>query len=167
MKIGIICSPGGHLVQALSIVDSFKGHDCFLVVQNFPNMRMFNPSEVKRTYRLKVFPKYGFRIKITPGHYIWVGVYLSLLWDMFELIKIFAKEKPEVLFSTGSEIAIPAFYIGKLFFSTKLIFLESITRLKEISFTGKVVMPLVDLFLVQWENLTRKYRRARFIGRVI
>jgi UDP-N-acetylglucosamine:LPS N-acetylglucosamine transferase len=77
------------------------------------------------------------------------------------------KEKPDALFSTGSEIAIPAFYIGKFLFGAKLIFLESIARIKDISLTGKVLLPIVNLFLVQWEELLHKYKKAKFWGRVI
>jgi len=167
MKIGVVCSPGGHLTQALAILEAFKDHDCFLVIQSFPSVKTFNPPQFKKTYHLKILFNYGFGIKITSSRYIWLGVYITLIENMFELIKIFLKERPRVLFSTGSEIAIPAFYIGKLLFGTKLIFLESITRIKDISFTGKVIMPIVDYFLVQWEDLSKKSKKAKFLGRII
>jgi UDP-N-acetylglucosamine:LPS N-acetylglucosamine transferase len=94
-------------------------------------------------------------------------VYITLLENTIEILKILMKEKPDILFSTGSEIAIPTFYIGKFLFGAKLIYLESVARMKEISFTGRLLMPIVDLFLVQWEELARKYKKAKFWGRVI
>ncbi|HUL21092.1 MAG TPA: PssD/Cps14F family polysaccharide biosynthesis glycosyltransferase [Thermodesulfobacteriota bacterium] len=167
MKIGIICSAGGHLTQALSVVETFQGHDCFLVLQNFPTVKNFNPPQFFKTYHLKILFNYGLGIKITPRQIIWLGVYITLLQNMVELARIFIKEKPDVLFSTGSEIAIPAFYIGKFLFRAKLIFLDSIARIEDISLTGKVLLPIVDLFLVQWEELARRHKKARFWGRVI
>jgi beta-1,4-N-acetylglucosaminyltransferase len=167
MKIGIICSAGGHLTQALSVLETFEGHDCFLILQNFPTVKEFNPPEFAKTYHLRILFDYSLGVKITRNYTIWFGMYITLLENMIGIIKIFAKEKPDVLFSTGSEIAIPAFYSGKFLFGAKLIFLESIARIKDISLTGKFVMPIVDLFLVQWEELSSKYKKAKFWGRVI
>lgn len=167
MKIGIICSPGGHLTQGLSVLKAFEGHDCFLITQSFPTVKAFKSPQFEKTYHLRILCNYGLGVKISSSRYIWFGVYFTLLENMFELIKIFIKEKPNVLFSTGAEIAIPAFYIGKMLFGTKLIFLESITRIKDVSFSGKMVMPIADHFLVQWNDLAKKYKKAKFLGRII
>jgi beta-1,4-N-acetylglucosaminyltransferase len=167
MKIGIACSAGGHLTQALSILEAFEGHECFLILQNFPTVKKFNPPQFAKTYHLRILFNYTLGIKMTDQRTIWLGVYLTLLENTIEIIKILMKEKPDILFSTGSEIAIPSFYIGKFLFGTKLIYLESITRMKDISFTGRLLMPIVDLFLVQWEELAHRYKKAKFWGRVI
>ena len=167
MKIGVICSPGGHLTQALSVSEAFRDHDSFLVIQDFPTVKDFNPQGFRKTYHLKILFDYGLGIRVTPTDVIWLGVYLTLIENIFELIRIFIKEKPDILFSTGSEIAVPAFYIGKFLFGAKLMFLESITRIKDISGSGKFVMPITDLFLVQWEELAARFKKARFSGRII
>jgi beta-1,4-N-acetylglucosaminyltransferase len=167
MKIGIACSAGGHLTQALSLLEAFRGHECFLILPGFPHVKKFDPPQFARTYHLKILFNYALGIKITPQRTIWLGVYLTLLENTFEIIKILIREKPDILFSTGSEIAIPSFYIGKFLLGTKLIYLESITRMKDISFTGRLLMPIVDLFLVQWEELAQRYKKAKFWGRVI
>jgi UDP-N-acetylglucosamine:LPS N-acetylglucosamine transferase len=167
MKIGIACSAGGHLTQVLSLLEAFRGHECFLILPGFPHVKKFNPPQFAKTYHLKMLFNYALGIKITPQRVIWLGVYITLLENTFEILKILMKEKPDILFSTGSEIAIPTFYIGKFLFGAKLIYLESVARMKDISFTGKLLMPIVDLFLVQWEELARKYKKAKFWGRVI
>ena len=70
--------------------------------------------------------------------------------------------------STGSEIAILAFFLGKFFFRTKLIFLETVTRPKTPSFTARIVYPMTDLFLVQWETLLEKFGpKAQYRGRIL
>jgi beta-1,4-N-acetylglucosaminyltransferase len=167
MKIGIACSAGGHLTQALSLLEAFRGHECFLILQNFPTVKKFNPPQFTKTYHLKILFNYALGIKITPWHTLWLGLYVTLLENTFEIIKILMKEKPDILFSTGSEIAILTFYLGKFLFGAKLIYLESVARIKDISLTGRLVMPIVNLFLVQWEELAQKYKKAKFWGRVI
>ena len=167
MKICVICSPGGHLSQALSVMEAFHGDDCFLVVQDFDSVRDFNPDRFRRTYHLRLLFGYSLGLKMGRARCIWLGVYITLFFNFFSLLRILLKERPDVLFSTGAEIAIPAFYIAKFLLGAKLIFLESIARIKEISSTGRALLPVTDLFLVQWEELAEKYKKARYFGRVL
>jgi len=146
MKIGIISSTGGHLTEALSAFESFEGHDCFLVIQDFPSVKGIQLDEISRIYHLRIFLNYS----------IWTGVLLSLFVNLFQLISIFWKEKPDLLFSTGAEVAIPAFFIGKYLFGTKLILLESLARIRDLSSTGKVLYRISNLYLVQWPELLKK-----------
>jgi len=167
LKIGIISSRGGHLTQALTVLEAFKGHDCFLIIQKFPSVANFNHVQVRKLYYLKVFSNYGRRIRISRNFNLFPGIYFTLFRNSFQILKIFLTEKPDVLFSIGPEVAVIAFYIGKFLFKTKLIFLESVTRIKDISLTGKIVMPITDLFLVQHNDLTKKYKKASFWGSLI
>jgi UDP-N-acetylglucosamine:LPS N-acetylglucosamine transferase len=167
MKIGIACSAGGHLTEALSLLEAFRGYECFLIIPGFPHVKKFNPPQFVKTYHLKILFNYSLGIKITTQRVVWLGVYLTLLENTIEIIKILMKEKPDILFSTGSEIAIPTFYVGKFLFGAKLIYLESVARMRDISRAGRLLMPIVDLFLVQWEELAQRYKKAKFWGRVI
>ncbi len=157
-KIGIVTGSGGHLTEALSIIEAFQGHDVFLVVHNFPSLREIHLDEVKRIYRLRIF----------LGYSSLLAVFLTAFVNLFQFIRIFWKEKPSILFSTGAEIAVPAFYVGKIFFRTRLIFLETLTRVKDLSYAAKVLYPIVDLFLVQWPELLKKAGpKAVYGGRLI
>jgi len=157
MKIGIICSTGGHLTQALSAAESFEGVERFLVLQDFPSVKGIQLEEVSSIYHLRIFRNYS----------IWAGVVLSLFVNLFQLISIFWKEKPDLLFSTGAEVAIPAFFVGKYLFGTKLIFLESMARVEAPSSTGKILYHISDIFMVQWPELLKKIGpRALYKGRL-
>jgi len=72
-----------------------------------------------------------------------------------------------MIVSTGSEIALPAFLIGKFLFRSKVIYMECFTRIETLSGTGKVVYRFSDLFLVQWPELAAKYEKASYEGRLI
>ncbi len=157
-KIGIVTGSGGHLTEALSVMEAFKGHDVFLVVHNFPSLREIQLDEVKRIYRLRIL----------LGYSSLFAVFLTAFVNLFQFIWIFWKEKPSILFSTGAEIAVPAFYVGKIFFRTRLIYQECLTRVKDLSYGGKVLYPIVDLFLVQWPELLKKAGpKAVYGGRLI
>jgi UDP-N-acetylglucosamine:LPS N-acetylglucosamine transferase len=157
-KIGIITSSGGHLTEALSTIEAFQGHDVFLVVHNFPTLREIQLEEVKQIYRLRII----------FGYSSLFAVFLTAFINLFQFIWIFWREKPSFLFSTGAEIAIPAFFVGKIFFRTRLIFLETLARVKDLSYAGKIVYPIADLFLVQWpELLNPKRPKAVYRGRLI
>ena len=156
MKIGIIVSPGGHLDQALLVMEAFQNHEVFLISYVSENLKGFTYHGIKRTYWVKAFGDTK------------LGVFFSLLLSCFYFIKIFWREKPVVLFSTGAEITVPAFYIGKYLFGSALIFLESATRVKTPSLAGKLIFPIADLFLVQWDSLREILgEKARYVGRVI
>jgi len=139
-------------------MEAFKGHDVFLVVHSFPSLMEIQLDEIKKIYRLKIL----------LGYSSLFAVFLTALVYLFQFIRIFWKEKPSILFSTGAEIAVPAFDVGKIFFRTRLIFLETLTRVKDLSYAAKVLYPIVDLFLVQWPELLKKAGpKAVYGGRFI
>jgi UDP-N-acetylglucosamine:LPS N-acetylglucosamine transferase len=146
-KIGLICSPGGHLVEVLQLLEAFEGYPIFFLT--YKEKATLNR---KNTYWIMNFAR-------NP---------LYLIIGILKILLIFLKEKPKILFSTGAEIAIPSFYIGKFLFHTKLIYLECSAQVYRPSLTGRFVYPITDLFLVQWEPLLRQYGpRARYMGGLI
>jgi beta-1,4-N-acetylglucosaminyltransferase len=166
MKIGIVCSPGGHLSQALTVMDAFAGHTVFLITQDFPHLKGFALPRFSAIYKLGLIGRYSLGLKLSRRHFLWFGIYLTLVANFFALLRIYRKERPDLLFSTGAEVAIPAFLAGKVF-GTRLVYMESVTRTKSLSLTARVLMPFLDIVLVQWPMLCRVYRKARFMGRVI
>ncbi|NJF25149.1 PssD/Cps14F family polysaccharide biosynthesis glycosyltransferase [Thermococcus sp. Bubb.Bath] len=147
MKIALVCSHGGHLTEILYLMDAFKDHDVFFIT--YDNFRTRELSYEK--YLLE-------NIGTSP---------IKMLKAFFQIGIILAKEKPKVIISTGSEIAIPTFIIAK-FLGIKTVFIESWCRIKTKSGTGKIVYYLSDLFLVQWPQLLKLYgSRAKYMGAVV
>jgi beta-1,4-N-acetylglucosaminyltransferase len=97
-----------------------------------------------------------------------IGTSVSkMIFASFTIAGILLKEKPNIMVSTGSEIAIPAFYLAKLF-RIRTIFIESWCRVKVPSGTGKLVYAVSDVFLVQWQQMLNAYGpKAEFMGAVI
>jgi UDP-N-acetylglucosamine:LPS N-acetylglucosamine transferase len=79
--------------------------------------------------------------------------------------KVLRKEKPDVLISSGAAVAVPFFYLGKLF-GAKLIYIEVFDRIDKPTMTGKLVYPIVDKFIVQWEEMKQVYPKAVDLGSI-
>ena len=93
--------------------------------------------------------------------------FFKMFLAFFKFLKIFVEERPNLVISTGAEIAIPAFCIAKLL-KIKTIFVESWCRIEKPSGTGRIVYYLSDVFLVQWPQLLSKYgKKAKYMGAVI
>ena len=97
-----------------------------------------------------------------------LGMVAKNLWRMAKAyiwaLLILARERPDVVLSTGSEIAIPFLWIGKLV-GAKTAYVESWCRVRTRSGTGPLVYPVADLFLVQWPEVLNLYGpKARYEG---
>lgn len=144
------------MTQVLSVLKAFKGQNVFLITNKFPTVEGFTHKDIERIYYLKFFG-FGFFKTI-----------MSCLYNSLLCIKIFIREKPSIIFSTGSDITIPVFYLGKYLFRCKLIYLESLTRVHTPSLNARAVYRISDLFLVQWESLLLKFGdKAKFAGRIL
>ena len=93
----------------------------------------------------------------------------DFLWRFLKLLitarKIILREKPDVVISTGALISFPFCLFAKLL-GAKVVYIETFARVKDRSLTGRLVYPLADLFLVQWESLLEFYPKAIYVGGV-
>ena len=90
---------------------------------------------------------------------------LKLAKNFFQSMKIFLREKPDIVISTGADTAIPFCMIAKLF-GKKIVFIESFCRIKEPSVSGRIMYKISDLFLVQWKENLKFFPKAKFAGSV-
>jgi beta-1,4-N-acetylglucosaminyltransferase len=150
LKICLACSHGGHLREMQRLMPAFEGKDYFFVT-----FKSESSHRLERAY----FIEYG---------HGYVRERLTWLKTIFVALRILLKERPDVVISTGGgEIAVPFCYAGKLF-GAKVILIETLARMTTKSAAGRLVYPIADLFLVQWESLLEKYgRKAQYWGKVI
>ena len=148
MKVALVCSHGGHLTEMLSLIEAFEGIEFFFITY-----------DSQRTQSLP-YEKYLIKnIGTNP---------LKLGFSFIQILFIFLRERPKIVVSTGSEIAIPAFFLGKFIFNCKNVFIESWCRVTSTSVSGRIVYPMSDIFLVQWEQLLTIYgKKAQCFGGII
>jgi UDP-N-acetylglucosamine:LPS N-acetylglucosamine transferase len=126
-------------------MDAFKGHDVFFIT--YEGMMS---KGLEKKYTVNNLGKNPLRFLISIP----------------KMLHILMYEKPDIIISTGSEIAIPVFYIAWIL-GIKTMFIESLCRAKEPSLTGKIVYPVSNVFLVQWKQLLSKFgKKAQYWGSV-
>lgn len=149
MKICIVCSQGGHLTQSLQLLEAYSKYEYFFVTYH-----SIREEEIK---------------KIAPAYFI-ENISTSIFRMVkasFNAFRILNHERPDVIISLGSEIAIPFFYLAKVF-GMKTIFIESWSRINDGSLTGKLVYPVSNVFWVQWPQLLKVYGpKAQYKGAII
>jgi UDP-N-acetylglucosamine transferase subunit ALG13 len=83
--------------------------------------------------------------------------------NFLQSFKLFIKEKPDIVLTTGAGVALPMCYIAKLF-RKRIIFIESFCRVKKPSLFGRLIYPIANLTIVQWEPLLKYYKEAKYGG---
>jgi len=145
-KVCLVCSSGGHLLQLMRLKSWWKKHKRFWVT--------FNKQDA--IYLLKKERTYWAFHPTTRN-------ILNLIRNFLFAFKILLKEKPDIIISSGAGVAVPFFYTGKLL-GAKLIFVEAFTKVNSPLLTGRIVYPVADSFLLQWEGQKKFYPQAELIG---
>ena len=146
IKICLTCSHGGHLNEMLQLLESFEGQDVFYFCYDADTTRELDPA-----YLVPNMAK-------NP---------VEFLKNLFRVFVIFRKERPQLIVSTGAEIAIPVVLVGKLF-RCKAIYIECGAQVTTPSTTGRVMYHLADALYVQWPELLDAYGpRAQYVGSLV
>ncbi|NVO86108.1 PssD/Cps14F family polysaccharide biosynthesis glycosyltransferase [Hymenobacter terrestris] len=151
MKIGIAFSGGGHYLEAMNACKALlaEGQHSYFYV----------------TYRQKHRPAGNMRVHYVahPKHGWAIRRAALLLVNFVQSLAVYAKEKPDLIISTGADVTLSIMLIAKLY-RKKLIFIESGANVTKPSLTGRLVYRFADLFLIQWEELKPHYPRAIYGG---
>lgn len=168
MKVCLVATHGGHMSELLELLPAFEGYDLMLVTH--PSSR---DSELKR-FGKTYFTPFGFtsigllsKIMFRNTILMWIFLGLSIIAIFPWTLYVLWRERPHVIISTGAEVALPFFFLGGLF-RIRTIYLEGIARVVSASRTSKILYPLSDVFLVQWEELLHAFGpKAEYGGSVL
>ena len=78
-------------------------------------------------------------------------------------IRIWMKERPDFVITTGTMVAYP-FYLLAVLFHKKFVFIETFGRADMATVAGKMMEKHSDLFIVQWESQVKHYKKAVYGG---
>jgi UDP-N-acetylglucosamine:LPS N-acetylglucosamine transferase len=148
MKICLVGSSGGHLTHLYMLKSFWQDKERFWVT--------FNKDDAKSLLKDE---------KIISCYYPTNRSLKALLINTRLAWKTIRKEKPDVIISSGAAVAVPFFYIGKLF-GARLIYIEVYDRIDKSTMTGKMVYPITDKFIVQWEEMKKIYKKAINLGSI-
>ncbi|KAI9349629.1 oligosaccharide biosynthesis protein Alg14-like protein [Obelidium mucronatum] len=97
------------------------------------------------------------------------SLFASLI-AMVVCVRVFWSHWPDVILCNGPGTCIPLCVIAVVmrpFKRTKIIYVESFTRVNELSLSGKIAYRFSDRFLVQWPQLRQKYPKAEYLGKLL
>ena len=99
--------------------------------------------------------------------------FFSTLYALIYAFRTVLTCRPGVLLVNGPGTCIPvtlAACLGNImgWLQCKIIYVESIARVRRMSLTGKLLyrFHLTDLFVVQWPELQKVYPKSEYLGRV-
>lgn len=149
IKICLVGSSGGHLAHLYALKPFWQNKERFWVTFNKEDANSLLIEEKKYDC---YFPT-NRNIK-------------NLIKNTFLATKILKKEKPTVIISSGAAVAVPFFWLGKIFFGAKTVYIEVFDRIDKPTVTGKLVYPITDKFIVQWEEMKKVYPKAINLGSI-
>lgn len=148
MKICLVGSSGGHLTHLYMLKPFWQDKERFWVT--------FDKEDAKSLLENE---------KMYPCYYPTNRNIKNLIKNTFLAVKVLIKEKPDLIISSGAAVAVPFFYFGKLM-GAKLIYIEVFDRIDAPTLTGKLVYPIADKFIVQWEEMKQVYPKAVNLGSI-
>ncbi len=135
--------------QLLELADSWRGHDVFSVTT----------TEVLRG-RLE---EYGNVYVVGECNHKYP---LKVLRVLFRCVAVVCRERPDVVLSTGAAAGCLMCFISKMR-GAKIIWVDSVTNVRNMSISGRMIRCVADLYLVQWPELAEKYKNVEYAGAVI
>lgn len=134
-KIIVIASAGGHLTQALCACSKLSDFTIITDVNHLAGI----------SNKVVVFKSTQFNFFIH-------------LMNFFLGFFLFIRYMPKVVISTGGPIFLPFAVLARLF-GCKVIFIDTLSRVKELSNTGKMIkkLKLATYFICQWKAMAEKF----------
>lgn len=144
-KVLFISSTGGHLSEMLQLKDMFNRYDYKIITE-----------KTKSNLKLKKY--YGNKISYlvygTKDHKL--SYPFKLLYNCFKSLYFYLKIHPDYVITTGAHTAGPMCLIAKIF-GSRVIYIETFANINTKTITGKLLYPVSDKFIVQWDSMKKLY----------
>lgn len=148
-KICFAASTGGHFEQIMMLKPLMKKYESFIITEATKYKTSSN-NNIK-TYYIKQINRHE------------KSFLINLIRNTISTLRIYIKEKPDVIISTGALASIPICIVGKVF-GKRIIFIESFAKITSPTLTGKFVYKFADKFYVQWKEMEEIYPKAEYKG---
>jgi UDP-N-acetylglucosamine:LPS N-acetylglucosamine transferase len=143
----IICSSGGHLLQMLEMREAWAPFERLWVT--------FDKSDARSLLRdERVIHAFGPTNRSVR----------NLLRNLRLAARLLRQERPSAILTTGAGVAVPFAWIGRLM-GIRTIYVESVTRIDELSLSARLIAPVATQVFAQWPELAEPSAgRIRFAG---
>ncbi|WP_211167894.1 sugar transferase [Pseudanabaena yagii] len=148
-KIMLVCSSGGH----------FKGmqglHQYWKQFKHRSWITFKTGTTVSELEDEKAFWAYSPTNRNLP----------NLVRNLLLAIRVIFKERPHIVISTGAGVAVPFLVAAKYLNKSQVIFVESKTRIRDLSLSARLLRSLkaLDLLIVRAEEIAKLYPETVYI----
>ena len=172
-KIIYISSMGGHLKELLALKKSMKKFKSYIITEKTEATSFLKDLEKRKIeenieknneennenedfFEKVYYLPYGTKKNIIKYFFVFIAMIIK---SIYFLIKI----RPKAIVTTGTHTAVPICYIGKLF-GCKIVYIETFANITTKTLAGKILYPITDKFIVQWESMKKLYPKADYYG---
>jgi UDP-N-acetylglucosamine:LPS N-acetylglucosamine transferase len=142
----LVCSSGGHLLQLFSLAGAWEDRPRLWITFDKSDARVLLAGE-----RVEhAFGPTNRNIK-------------NLLRNLRLAVTVLRRERPAAILTTGAGVAVPFAWIGRML-GVSVFYVESVTRIEELSLSGRLIRPVAEQVFVQWPELAATSPRLRFAG---
>jgi len=148
-KVCVGASSGGHMTELLSLLDQTR---------YWP----FQPNLYVTTREI-----WAAKLRERGPTYIVGecdrGKPFQIILTLLRSIWFVAKERPDVIITTGSLPIAIVCLVAKLI-RCKILWIDSLAQIDDLSMSGKLMLKYADVLLVQWPEVAEKYEKAEYAG---
>jgi UDP-N-acetylglucosamine:LPS N-acetylglucosamine transferase len=148
VELLLVCSSGGHLQQLLALRPVWEGYSHVWVTFDKTDARSLLSDE-----------RVVFAYSPTNRNLVNLVRNFILAW------RTIGRARPQALLTTGAGVAVPFAWVARLR-GTRVVYIESFTRIDGPSLTGRLVRPVAHRLYVQWPDLTQLGSKSRYAGNV-
>jgi UDP-N-acetylglucosamine:LPS N-acetylglucosamine transferase len=149
MRVLIVCSSGGHLVQLHNLKPWWERHDRIWVTFEKLDSKSLLAGE-----------------SVTWAHHPTTRNLGNLARNLALAWRLLRSYQPDLVVSSGAGVAFPFFLVARLL-GQRTVYVEVYDRIDSATMTGRLCYPLSDLFLLQWEEQRHIYPKGIVIGSLL
>ena len=171
-KIIYISSMGGHLKELLALKKSMKHFKSYIVTEKTDATSFLKDLQKTKNNKSTNNCNNDNDIFFEEVYYLPYGTkknifkyFIIFLIMIFKSIYILLKIRPKAIVTTGTHTAVPMCYIGKIF-GVKIVYIETFANITTKTLAGKIIYPIADKFIVQWESMKKLYPKSEYFGGV-
>lgn len=162
MRVLVVLGEGGHTRQMVRLLDQlgpiYEYHYLIATEDVLSEGKIHIPGPVHRIRR----PRTKKEGRTDPAPLAaW-----HTLHSFVQIMPIVMHVRPQAVLANGPSVAVPAALLGKLF-GARLIWVETASRVDNLTASARIAYRWADLFFVQWPQLQQRYPKAIYAGRLL
>ena len=177
-KTFIVLGSGGHTAEMIKLLSG-------MTLKNFsPRIYIAANTDKMSEEKIKAFEssynpdsgKESFEVRrISRARNVrqsWLSTPLTTAWSIIKTMLLVLRNQPDLILCNGPGTCIPVCIWGfllKLLYvkETRIVYVESICRVKHLSLSGRLLYYFADVLVVQWPRLKEKYPRTTYLGKIM